>query len=345
MSKIFVDACFGKETPYTPVWMMRQAGRYLPEYREVRQKAGDFLSLCHNPELACEVTLQPVDIVGVDAAILFSDILVVPNEMGMDLSFVKGEGPVFSDPIRSKEDLDRLIGGEEAANRLTYVYDTIRLIKERLAKDKALIGFTGAPWTLATYMIEGQGTKTYSICKKMMYSQPELLHDILRKVTDVVKLYMQKQIEAGVDVVQIFDSWASAIEPSKYDEFSWKYMVEIAEFLKEKYPDIPVILFPKGITAFVERGLVYGNFDVFGVDWGTPMALAKEKLGEKYVLQGNMEPCRLYSKKATTECVEALQEIMGGKRHIFNLGHGILPDVPVENAKHFINECHRVSKK
>ena len=345
MSKIFVDACFGKETPYTPVWMMRQAGRYLPEYREVRQKAGDFLSLCHNPELACEVTLQPVDIVGVDAAILFSDILVVPNEMGMELSFVKGEGPVFSDPIRSKDDLDRLIGGEEAANKLTYVYDTIKLIKERLAEDKALIGFTGAPWTLATYMIEGQGTKTYSICKKMMYSQPELLHDILRKVTDVVKLYMQKQIEAGVDVVQIFDSWASAIEPSKYDEFSWKYMVEIAEFLKEKYPHVPVILFPKGITAFLERGLVYGNFDVFGVDWGTPMALAKEKLGEKYVLQGNMEPCRLYSKEATTECVEALQEIMGSKRHIFNLGHGILPDVPVENAKHFINECHRVSKK
>ena len=345
MSKIFVDACLGKETPYTPVWMMRQAGRYLPEYRDVRKRAGDFLSLCHNPELACEVTLQPVDIVGVDAAILFSDILVVPNEMGMDLRFVKGEGPVFSDPIRSKEDLDRLIGGEEAASKLTYVYDTIKLIKERLAEDKALIGFTGAPWTLATYMIEGQGTKTYSICKKMMYSEPELLHDILRKVTDVVKLYMEKQIQAGVDVVQIFDSWASAIEPSKYDEFSWKYMVEIAEFIKEKYPHIPVILFPKGIAAFVERGLVYGNFDVFGVDWGTPMALAKEKLGKRYVLQGNMEPCRLYSKEATTECVEALQEIMGGKRHIFNLGHGILPDVPVENAKHFINECHRVSKK
>ncbi|SFV55784.1 Uroporphyrinogen III decarboxylase [hydrothermal vent metagenome] len=345
MSKIFVDACFGKETPYTPVWMMRQAGRYLPEYMAVREKAGDFLSLCHNPELACEVTLQPVDILGVDAAILFSDILVVPDEMGMDLSFVKGEGPVFSDPIRSKEDLDRLRGGEDAANRLTYVYETIKLIKERLPNDKALIGFTGAPWTLATYMIEGQGTKTYSICKKMMYSQPELLHDILRKVTDVVKLYMQKQIEAGVDVVQIFDSWASAIEPSKYDEFSWKYMVEIAEFLKEKYPHIPVILFPKGISAFVERGLVYGNFDVFGVDWGTPMALAKEKLGDRYVLQGNMEPCRLYSKEATTECVEALQDIMQGRRHIFNLGHGILPDVPVENAKHFIDECHRVSKK
>ena len=345
MSKIFVDACFGKETPYTPVWMMRQAGRYLPEYMAVREKAGDFLSLCHNPELACEVTLQPVDIIGVDAAILFSDILVIPDEMGMDLSFVKGEGPVFSDPIRSKADLDRLIGGEEAASKLTYVYDTIKLIKERLADDKALIGFTGAPWTLATYMIEGQGTKTYSICKKMMYSEPVLLHAILRKVSDVVKLYMEKQIEAGVDVVQIFDSWASAIEPSKYDEFSWKYMVEIAEYLKNKYPHIPVILFPKGIASFVEQGLVYGNFDVFGVDWSTPMTLAKEKLGEKYVLQGNMEPCRLYSKEATTESVKTLQKIMGGKRHIFNLGHGILPDVPVENAKHFINECHRVSRK
>ena len=345
MSKIFVDACLGKETPYTPVWMMRQAGRYLPEYMKVRAEAGSFLDLCHDPEKAAEVTLQPVDIVGVDAAILFSDILVIPDEMGMDLSFVKGEGPKFSDPITSQEDLDRLIGGEEAAGRLTYVYDTIKLIKERLADDKALIGFTGAPWTLATYMIEGQGTKTYNICKKMMYTNPELLHNILAKVTEVVKLYMEKQIESGIDVVQIFDSWAAAIEPGKYDEFSWKYMIEIADYLKAKYPHIPIIMFPKGIPAFIERGLVYGNFDVFGVDWGTPMAFAKEKLGDKYVLQGNMEPCRLYSKEATTECVEALQEIMGGKRHIFNLGHGILPDVPVENAKHFVKECHRVSRK
>ena len=348
MSKIFVDACLGKETPYTPVWMMRQAGRYLPEYMAVRKEAGNFLNLCHDPKKAAEVTIQPLDIVGVDAAILFSDILVIPDEMGMDLSFVKGEGPKFSDPIASQEDLDRLVGGEEAADKLTYVYDTIRLLREQLdarGDEKALIGFTGAPWTLATYMIEGQGTKTYNICKKMMYSNPELLHNIIAKVTEVVKYYMLKQIEAGVDVVQIFDSWAAAIEPSKYDEFSWKYMVEIADFLKERHPEIPIIMFPKGVASFIERGLVYGNFDVFGVDWGTPMALAKEKLGDKYVLQGNMEPCRLYSKEATTECVEALQEIMGGKRHIFNLGHGILPDVPVEHAKHFVNECHRVSGK
>jgi len=345
MGKIFIDACLGKETAYTPVWMMRQAGRYLPEYMAVRAEAGNFLNLCHNPEKACEVSLQPVDIVGVDAAIMFSDILVIPDEMGMDLSFVKGEGPKFSDPLSRQEDLDRLIGGEEAASKLTYVYDTIKLIKEQLAEDKALIGFTGAPWTLATYMIEGQGTKTYNICKKMMYSNPELLHNILAKVTEVVKFYMEKQIEAGIDVVQIFDSWAAAIEPDKYDEFSWKYMVEIADYLKAKYPDTPIIMFPKGVASFIERGLVYGNFDVFGVDWGTPIALAKEKLGDKYVLQGNMEPCRLYSKEATTESVEAIQNVMGGKRHIFNLGHGILPDVPVENAIHFVSECQRISGK
>ncbi len=345
MSKIFVDACLRKETPYTPVWMMRQAGRYLPEYMKVRAEAGNFLNLCHNPEKACEVTIQPLDIVGVDAAILFSDILVVPNEMGMHLDFIKGEGPVFEKPIVTEEDLDALIGGEAAANKLTYVYETIKLLKQRLPEDKALIGFTGAPWTLATYMIEGQGTKTYNICKKMMYSKPELLHKILRKVTNVVKFYMEKQIEAGADVVQIFDSWAAAIEPGRYDEFSWKYMVEIAEHIKAKYPNIPVIMFPKGVSAFINMGGVYGNFDVFGVDWGTPMAMAKAKLGDKYVLQGNMEPCRLYSKEETTKCVEKIQETMQGEGHIFNLGHGILPDVPVENAIHFVSECKRVSKK
>ena len=214
MSKIFVDACFGKETPHTPVWMMRQAGRYLPEYMAVRKRAGNFLNLCHAPDMAAEVTLQPLDIVGVDAAILFSDILVVPNEMGMKLDFIKGEGPVFDHPIVTEEDLDGLIGGEAAASKLTYVYETIKLLRSQLdarGDNKALIGFTGAPWTLATYMIEGQGTKTYNICKKMMYSNPALLHKILRKVTDVVKLYMEKQIQSGIDVVQIFDSWAAAI--------------------------------------------------------------------------------------------------------------------------------------
>ncbi|HIC79083.1 MAG TPA: uroporphyrinogen decarboxylase, partial [Sulfurovum sp.] len=242
MSKIFVDACLGKETPYTPVWMMRQAGRYLPEYKAVRADAGNFLNLCHNPAKAAEVTIQPLDIVGVDAAILFTDILVIPDEMGMDLEFITGFGPKFNDPLTCQEDLDRLIGGKEVSDKLTYVYETIEILREQLdarGDEIALIGFAGSPWTLATYMIEGQGTKTYSLCKKMIYSDPELLHNILAKVTEVLKTYLEKQIESGVDVIQIFDSWAAAIEPSKYDEFSWKYMVEIADYIKSKYPNIP----------------------------------------------------------------------------------------------------------
>lgn len=343
MGKIFVDACFGKETPYTPVWMMRQAGRYLPEYMAVRAEAGNFLNLCHDPEKACEVTLQPVDILGVDAAILFSDILVVPNEMGMGLDFVKGEGPVFDSPIRTEADLDALLGGEAAADKLTYVYETIKLLKQKLPEEKALIGFTGSPWTLATYMIEGQGTKTYNIVKKEIYANPEFMHKLLAKVTEVVKFYLEKQIEAGADVVQIFDSWAAALEKSKYFEFSWSYMKEIARYIKTKYPHIPIIMFPKGIPAFLDE--IDGEFDVFGVDWSTPMALAKEKLGDKYVLQGNMEPCRLYSKDAIYECVTSIAGTMKEGRHIFNLGHGILPDVPVEHAKYFVKLCQEVSQR
>ena len=340
---IFIDACFGKETPYTPVWMMRQAGRYLPEYMEVRNKAGDFLTLCKNPQMACEVTLQPIDIIGVDAAILFSDILVIPLEMGMDLKFQKGEGPIFSHPIKTEEDLEKLVV-EEAAEKLVYVYDAIKLIRGKLAADKALIGFCGAPWTLATYMIEGKGTKTYSIVKKLLYTNPAFMHKLLRKVTEVIKLYMQKQIDSGVNAVMIFDSWASALEESAYFEFSWNYMKEISSFLKKNNPQIPVILFPKGISGYLDK--IDGEFDVFGVDWSTPIELAKEKLGDRYVLQGNMEPMRLYSKDAIKEGVEKIVDVMGkGHRHIFNLGHGILPDVPVENAKYFIDTVHKLTQK
>ena len=287
--------------------------------------------------------MQPVDIVGVDAAIMFSDILVVPNEMGMDLRFAKGEGPIFDKPIKSIADIEALLGGEAAANKLTYVYDTIKLSREQLDDSKALIGFTGAPWTLATYMIEGRGTKTYNVVKKLIYTEPELMHKLLAKVTEVVKYYLEKQIESGVDAVQIFDSWAAALEKSKYLEFSWNYMKEIASYIKAKYPHIPIIIFPKGIPAYLDD--IDGDFDVFGVDWSTPMALAKEKLGDRYVLQGNMEPCRLYSKEATKECVTSIAETMKDGRHIFNLGHGILPDVPVENAKYFVSLCKEVSKR
>ncbi len=343
MSKIFVDACFGKETPYTPVWMMRQAGRYLPEYMAVRKEAGNFLNLCHDPKRACEVTIQPIDIVGVDAAILFSDILVVPNEMGMKLDFLVGEGPVFETPVRDDEALDALIGKEEAASKLTYVYETLSLLKKELPEDKALIGFTGSPWTLATYMVEGQGTKTYNIVKKLIYSNPEFMHKLLKKVTEVVKIYLEKQIEAGADVVQIFDSWAAALEKDKYFEFSWNYMKEIASYIKAKYPHIPIIMFPKGIPGYLDR--IDGDFDVFGVDWATPIEYAKEVLGDRYVLQGNMEPCRPYSQEATKEAVERIATVMKDGRHIFNLGHGILPDVPVENAKYFVKLCQEVSKR
>jgi uroporphyrinogen decarboxylase len=338
---IFIDACFGKKTPYTPVWMMRQAGRYLPEYMEVRAKAGDFLSLCKDPQKACEVTLQPVDILGVDAAILFSDILVVPMEMGMDLRFEKGEGPIFDNPLKDKAQLEAL-HVNEAAKRLEYVYEAIRLIRAKLDSKKALIGFCGAPWTLATYMIEGRGTKTYSKCKKIIYQDPEFMHAILRKVTEVLKLYMSYQIEAGVNAVQIFDSWASALEESAFFEFSWPYMIEISSYLKSKYPHIPVILFPKGISGYLNK--IDGDFDVFGVDWSTPIELAKEKLGDKYVLQGNMEPTRLYDKKAIDDGISHIVNVMQNKRHIFNLGHGILPDVPVENAKYFINSVQERTK-
>ena len=339
---IFIDACFGKKTPYTPVWMMRQAGRYLPEYMAVRKEAGNFLNLCKDPQKACEVTLQPVDILGVDAAILFSDILVVPMEMGMELQFLQGEGPVFSSPIKTQKDLDKL-SVEKAIEGLEYVYETIRLIRGKLAADKALIGFCGAPWTLATYMIEGQGTKTYAQVKKLIYANPQFMHALLKKVTDVLKGYLSKQIDSGADAVMIFDSWAAALEQSAYFEFSWSYMTEISAYIKAKYPHIPVILFPKGISGYLDQ--IDGEFDVFGVDWSTPIELAREKLGDKYILQGNMEPTRLYSKDAIDEGIDHIVNVMKNRRHIFNLGHGILPDIPVDHAKYFIQQVQKRTQR
>jgi len=341
-TKLFIDACFRKDTKHTPIWMMRQAGRYLPEYMAVRQKAGNFLNLCHNPEMACEVTIQPVDRLDVDAAILFSDILVVPNEMGMELEFITGFGPKFPTPLQTQADVDAL--DMKAADKLTYVYETIEKVRARLADDKALIGFTGSPWTLATYMIEGQGTKTYALVKKKIYQDPEFMHSLLKKLTIVIIDYLSKQIEAGADAVQVFDSWGSALEEEAFFEFSWKYMVEIAEYLKDKYPHIPVLLFPKGISGYLDK--IYGNFDVFCVDWSTPIELAKEKLGDKYVLQGNLEPTRLYSKTATTKGVNHIINVMGKEPgHIFNLGHGMLPDLEPEMAKYLVDLVHAETKR
>ncbi|MCR2094846.1 uroporphyrinogen decarboxylase [Campylobacter upsaliensis] len=339
---IFIDACFKRQTPYTPVWMMRQAGRYLSEYMAVRKSAGDFLSLCKDYKKASEVSLQPVDILGVDAAIIFSDILVVPLEMGLELRFEKGEGPVFSTPLQNKEDLERL-DDLSAVKKLHYVYDALSLTREKLPKDKALIGFCGSAWTIATYMIEGRGSKNYAKCKKMLYQNPELLHQILRKLNEVLKLYLEEQIRAGANAVQIFDSWAGALEKEAFFEFSFSYMCELSSYLKQKYPHIPVIVFPKGVSGFLDK--IEGEFDVFGVDWSTPLDLARDKLSHRFTLQGNMEPCRLYDKNAIKKGVEQILQIMQGKSHIFNLGHGILPDIPVENAKYFIKLVQESSVK
>ncbi|ELS3708284.1 uroporphyrinogen decarboxylase [Campylobacter upsaliensis] len=339
---IFIDACFKRQTPYTPVWMMRQAGRYLSEYMAVRKSAGDFLSLCKDYKKASEVSLQPVDILGVDAAIIFSDILVVPLEMGLELRFEKGEGPVFSTPLQNKEDLERL-DDLSAVKKLHYVYDALSLTREKLPKDKALIGFCGSAWTIATYMIEGRGSKNYAKCKKMLYQNPELLHQILRKLNEVLKLYLEEQIKAGANAVQIFDSWAGALEEGAFFEFSFSYMCELSAYLKRKYQHIPVIVFPKGVSGYLDK--IEGEFDVFGVDWSTPLDLARDKLSHKFTLQGNMEPCRLYDKNAIKKGVEQILQIMQGKSHIFNLGHGILPDIPVENAKYFIKLVQESSVK
>lgn len=339
---IFIDACFKKDVPYTPVWMMRQAGRYLPEYMRVRQKAGDFLRLCKSYKMAAEVSLQPVEILGVDAAIIFSDILVVPLEMGMELKFKKNEGPVFEKPLQNFEDLDKL-DSQKAVRNLSYVYDAIALTREKLADNKALIGFCGAPWTLFTYMIEGCGSKTYAKSKKIIYQNPKFAHEILKKLTQTLKLYLENQIKAGANAVQIFDSWASALEFEAFFEFSFKYMVEISTFLKQKYPQIPVILFPKGVSGYLSG--ISGDFDVFGVDWSTPLNLAKATLSPKYALQGNLEPCRLYDKSAIKQGVEQILATMKGAAHIFNLGHGILPDISVENARYFVRLVQEMSAK
>lgn len=338
---VFIDACFKKTTPYTPIWMMRQAGRYLPEYMKIRTQAGDFLSLCKDYKKASEVSLQPVDILGVDAAIIFSDILVVPLEMGMELKFEKGEGPIFTNPITNEDDLN-ILDVNKSVKNLSYVYDALKLTREKLPQDKALIGFCGSPWTIATYMIEGGGSKNYAKSKKNLYQNPEFLHKILSKLTQALKLYLEEQIKAGANAVQIFDSWASALEQDVFFEFSFKYMLEISDYIKTKYPHIPVIIFPKGISGFLDK--IYGNFDVFGVDWSTPLKLAKEKLSHKYTLQGNMEPCRLYDQKAIKIGVENILNTMQNAPHIFNLGHGILPDIPVENAKYFIKLVQESSR-
>jgi len=331
---IFIKACRREATERTPVWIMRQAGRYLPEYRAIREKS-DFLTLCKTPGLASDVTVQPVDIIGVDAAILFSDILVIPEAMGMKLEIVESKGPTFDEPLRSVEDI-RKLNTQGVTERLRYVMDAIALTKEKLAGRVPLIGFSGAPWTLATYMVEGKSTRNFDIIKGFIYNETAAAHELLQTLADAVVDYLNAKISAGCDAVQIFDTWAGVLSPSDAEEFSLRYIRYICENLRTN--GAPVIVFAKGVNAFDRLARL--NCDVIGLDWTLDIEKVRSEIGGRKALQGNLDPCVLFAPKETIR--RKVQEILdgfgGGPGHIFNLGHGILPNTPVENARYLV-EC------
>ena len=319
---------------------MRQAGRYLPEYRAIREKT-DFLTLCKTPELAAEVTIQPVDIIGVDAAILFSDILVIPEAMGMKLEIVESKGPTFDDPIRSFNDLSRL-ETDGMVGRLKYVFDAIKLTKQKIAGRVPLIGFSGAPWTLAVYMVEGKGTKSFDQIKSFIYNEPRAAHVLLEKLSDAVIEYLNEKIRSGCDAVQIFDTWAGVLSPSDLDEFSLRYISYICDRLETD--GAPVIVFPKGVNDTSKLARL--KCDVIGIDWTRNIADAKSEAGGK-AIQGNLDPCVLFGpkEKIRLETERILKGYGSGKGHIFNLGHGILPQTSPENAKYLVDCVKELSIK
>lgn len=331
----FLRACHRLPVDQTPLWLMRQAGRYLPEYRKIRQEAGDFLALCKNPELATEVTLQPVYRFGLDAAILFSDILVVPEAMGMDLQFSTGEGPLLEPVIRQPSDLARLTP-VDPEDQLGYVLKTVATIRRALDDKIPLIGFSGSPWTLATYMVEGGSSKTFRQIKGMLYDQPELLHQLLDKIGDVVADYLNAQIAHGVQAVQIFDTWGGVLGAREFGEFSLRSMQRIIQKLHRVGPGghaIPVILFAKGCGTHLEA-MAASGCDVVGLDWTTDLGSARERVGGRVALQGNMDPAVLYAKpERVRHEVRRLLEAYGPHPgHIFNLGHGMAPDMDPERV-------------
>jgi uroporphyrinogen decarboxylase len=319
---------------------MRQAGRYLPEYRAIREKT-DFLTLCKTPELASEVTVQPIDRIGVDAAILFSDILVIPEAMGMGLEIVESKGPILDNPIRGAADLDRL-KTDGTTDRLEYVMQAVRLTNEKLAERVPLIGFSGAPWTLATYMVEGQGSKNFERIKSMIYSEPAVAHRLLEKLADSVVDYLNAKIRAGCDAVQIFDTWAGALTPSYVEEFSLRYLRYICSRLETD--GAPVIVFAKGISDISKLADI--ECDVLGIDWTRNIGEAASAAGVKAV-QGNLDPCVLFGPKEVirSEVRRILDEIGGRPGHIFNLGHGILPGTPPGSAKYLVSCVKELSIK
>ncbi|MCZ6804988.1 MAG: uroporphyrinogen decarboxylase [Proteobacteria bacterium] len=330
----------------TPVWMMRQAGRYLPEYRMTREKAGDFVTLCQTPELACEVTLQPLARYPLDAAILFSDILTIPDAMGLGLKLIESVGPRFDTPITSLVDIKKLPMPDPEED-LGYVMDAVRLIRKELDGRVPLIGFAGSPWTLATYMIEGGSSKEFGKVKTMLYQDPDSLHLLLDHVAKAVSLYLNAQINAGAQVIMIFDTWGGVLTTPAYKAFSLAYMKQILDELEREYEGnkIPIILFTKGASLWIED-IADTGCDAVGLDWTQDIGQAREKIGDRVAIQGNMDPAIL---RATPDAirkeVEAILYSYGqGPGHVFNLGHGITPDIGPENAGVFINAVHELSK-
>jgi uroporphyrinogen decarboxylase len=338
---LLLRACKRKPVDRTPIWIMRQAGRYLPEYRAIREKH-DFLTMCKTPELAAEVTIQPVDIIGVDAAIIFSDILVIPEAMGMKLQMIEGDGPVFDNPVRTERVANKLKPIDPSRD-LKYVLDAISLTKKELDGRVPLIGFSGAPWTLLTYMVEGQGTKTFSNVKKLIYNNPELAHNLLKKLTTAVAHYLTAQIRAGANAVQIFDTWAGILSPRDYLIFALKYVNQL--IAKIKRTDEPVIYFPKGVHYRMRTTADCGA-DVIGIDWTIDMEKARDKIGKKVAIQGNLDPNVLYAEPSfiKREAKKVLASYGKGTGHIFNLGHGILPDVDPAHAKVLVDYVKDKSK-
>jgi uroporphyrinogen decarboxylase len=335
MSDLFLRACRREPVERPPVWMMRQAGRYLPEYRAVRARA-DFLTMVHTPELAVEVTLQPVDILGVDAAIIFSDILVVPQAMGMSLTVEEGAGPRFHDPVESPRDVDRLRDVEPAEN-LRYVLDALRLARSSLGGRAPLIGFAGAPWTLMSYMVEGSGAKLFSRAKRFLMEQPRSAHALLERLAAIVGQFLTAQVAAGAQAVQLFDSWAAALGPRDFREFALPYLAESVRLARSA--GVPVIAFAPGAGWALEEIADVTGAEVIGVDWQTDSADARRRLaGRPVALQGNLDPTWLYAGPAVIrERTHAMLDAFGGVGHVANLGHGILPDVPVAHAKAFVD--------
>lgn len=342
----FIKALLKQPVEYTPIWMMRQAGRYLPEYRKVREQAGSFMDLCTNPELACEVTLQPLRRFGFDAAILFSDILTVPDAMGLGLYFTEGEGPKFTHPVRTAADVNKLPIPDPETD-LRYVVDAVRLIRKNLQGSVPLIGFSGSPWTLATYMVEGGSSKSFQKVKSMMYEQPKLLHVMLDKLAQSVAAYLNAQIEAGAQAVMLFDTWGGMLATEDYNEFSLYYAKQVRSLLKTHVDgqQIPTILFTKGGGLWLEA-MADTGYDALGLDWQTDIQQARARVGHRVALQGNMDPVALYaSPEIITEKVKTILHKYGsGSGHVFNLGHGILPDMNPDHVKAMVDAVHEYSR-